>query len=152
MEKSAKDIIAIYLKRISLFQDLLNCIVLEREHLITQNIKGIWSSLEEKQSIMDSIEETKSQLGGASCNEIALGDFSSEDRNKIMELSRAIVLLKCDIQARVKENVSFINETLDFFDEMISTMTMTQADTCRSYGPSGNSMRGPRSQIYQGEA
>jgi len=152
MEGNAKDIMNIYLKRIFLFQDLLNCLIRERDNLINQDIKGIWSSLEEKQSILTSIEETKHHINGISGKDINFRDIPAEDRDKIMELSRTLIRLKLEIKARVKENVSFINETLEFFHEMISAMTMTEADKCNSYGPSGITRRGLRSVIYQGEA
>jgi hypothetical protein len=150
MEQSTKEIINIYLKKISLFQDLLSCITRERDNLINQDIKGIWSSLEEKESILESIAETKHQLAGVSDTD---NNISFEDRDKIKELKRTLVRLRLEIKARVKENVSFIAETLDFFHEMISAMTTSEADKCNnSYGPSGNSRKGARSLIYQSEA
>jgi hypothetical protein len=153
MEQPATEIINIYLRKISLFQDLLNCVIRERENLITQDIKGIWSSLEEKESILASIDVTKHQLGGGSGSNMNLRDFSPVDREKINELSRTLVRLRLEIKTRVKENMSFINETLDFFHEMISAMTTSEADKCNnSYGPSGNSRKGARSLIYQSEA
>jgi hypothetical protein len=151
MEQNSKEIMSIYLKRASLFQDLLKCIEHERENLIHQDIQGIWSSLEEKQPILESIEETKHHIDSISDTKIAYKDMPPEDRDKIMEVSKTLIRLKQEIKTRVRENVSFINETLDFFHEMISTMTMTESDKCASYGPSGISRRGPRSLMYQGE-
>jgi hypothetical protein len=151
MERNTKDIMNIYSRRISLFQDLLNCIIHERDNLINQDIKGIWSSLAEKQSILDSLEETKQHLDGVTEKDMVSRDIPQEDRDKILELSKILIGLKQEIKTRVKENVSFINETLDFFHELISTMTMTDADKCNSYGPYGRARRGARSLIYQGE-
>jgi hypothetical protein len=151
MERNTKDIMNIYSRRISLFQDLLNCIIHERDNLINQDIKGIWSSLAEKQSILDSLEETKQHLDGVTEKDMVSCDIPQEDRDKILELSKILIGLKQEIKTRVKENVSFINETLDFFHELISTMTMTDADKCNSYGPYGRARRGARSLIYQGE-
>jgi len=151
MERNTKDIMNIYSRRISLFQDLLNCIIHERDNLINQDIKGIWSSLAEKQSILDSLEETKQHLDGVTKKDMVSRDIPQEDRDKILELSKILIGLKQEIKTRVKENVSFINETLDFFHELISTMTMTDADKCNSYGPYGRARRGARSLIYQGE-
>jgi hypothetical protein len=151
MERNTKDIMNIYSRRISLFQDLLNCIIHERDNLINQDIKGIWSSLAEKQSILDSLEETKQHLDGVTEKDMVSRDIPQEDRDKILELSKILIGLKQEIKTRVKENVSFINETLDFSHELISTMTMTDADKCNSYGPYGRARRGARSLIYQGE-
>jgi flagellar biosynthesis/type III secretory pathway chaperone len=152
MESKAKDIIDIYKRRISLFKDLLTCITQEKENLINQDINGLWSALEEKQKLLASIEATKNPLDGCSYKDLNFRDFSSNDKDKIRELSRMLIGLKQEIRARVRENVSFINETLDFFNEMISSLTMTETDKCYSYGPSGNSRKGLRSLMYQGEA
>jgi hypothetical protein len=149
MEQNAKDIMAVYQERIFLYQDLLKCIDHERETLISQDINGIWTSLEEKQKILDSIERTKNNLGNFSGKD--MGNFSREDREKIIRLSRTIIGLKQEIKARTKENISFINDTLEFFNELISTMTKTETDKLNSYGPTGNTRRGQRSSIYQGE-
>jgi len=151
MEITIKDIINIYSRRISLFQDLLNCIMRERDSLITRDIKGIWSSLEEKQSIMESIEETGQLLNGITERDVVNRDMPEEEREKIIKLSRNLIRLKQEIRTRVKENVSFINETLGFFDEIISVMTMSEDDKCTSYGPYGNALRGRRYPMYQGE-
>lgn len=151
MEITTKDIIDIYSRRISLFKDLLNCIMRERDNLINRDIQGIWSSLEEKQSIMDSIEETVSHLKGITEKDAVNRDMPEEDRGKIVELSRSIIKLKQEIRARVKENVFFINETLGFFNEIISAMTTSEADKCTSYGPYGNTRRERRCLMYQGE-
>lgn len=151
MEQRAKEIIDNYIKEISLFQDLLNCIIRERDHLINQDIKGIWDSLGEKESILASIEENRGLLKGGSEDEISSRDIPAQDRDRMRELSRALIRLKLDIKARVKENVSFINETISFFHEIISAMTMSEIDKSSSYGPSGFSRKAPRSVIYQGE-
>jgi hypothetical protein len=139
------------MKEISLFQDLLNCIIRERDHLINQDIKGIWDSLEEKESILASIEQNRGLMEGITTGELSSMEIAPRDRERIRELSRALARLKLDIKSRVNENVSFINETLSFFQEMITTMTMSEINNSKSYGPSGFSRRGPRSAIYQGE-
>jgi hypothetical protein len=151
MERNTKDIMDIYSRRISLFQDLLKCITRERDNLINQDIKGIWSSLAEKQSILDDLEETKHRLAGITERDKLIGDIPQEDRDKIMYLSKTLIRLKQEIRARITENVSFINETLEFFHELISVMTMSEDDKCSSYGPYGNPRKCHRSLIYQGE-
>lgn len=151
MGKNTKDIMNIYSRRIALFQDLLNCVIRERDNLINQDIKGIWASLAEKQSILDSIEETRHNLHGITERDMIRSDIPQEDRDKIMELSKTLIRLKQEIKVRVSENVLFINETLDFFHELISTMTITDADKCNSYGPYGHARKGAKSLIYQGE-
>jgi len=151
MEITTKDIIDIYSRRISLFNDLLNCIMRERDNLINRDIRGIWSSLEEKQSIMDAIEETGRRLNGITERDIINRNMPGRDRDKIMELSRTLLRVKREIRARVGENVSFINETLDFFNEIISVMTKAGDDGFNHYGPYGNLQKAQKSVMYQGE-
>jgi len=151
MEQNEKEIINNYMKEISLFQDLLNCIIRERDRLINQDIKGIWDSLEEKESILASIEQNRSLMKGIANGDSSSMEIAPQNRERIRELSRALTRLKLEIKSRVKENVSFINETLSFFHEMISAMTMSELDKPSSYGPSRFSRRGSRSVIYQGE-
>ncbi|GEM_PF-1823440 len=151
MEGNTKHIMNIYLRRISLFQDLLKCVIRERDNLINQDIKGIWDSLAEKQAILDSLEETKNQFYGIKEKDLVRHDIPQEDRDKIMELSKTLVRLRQEIRTRVGENVAFISETLEFFHELISAMTMNEDDRCESYGPYCNSHKGHRSMIYQGE-
>jgi len=150
MEINTQEIMNVYSRRISLFQDLLSCIIRERDNLINQDIKGIWSSLAEKQSILDSIEETNRHFDGID-KDIDRREMPQEDRDKIMQMLKTLIRLKQEIRARVKENVSFINETLDFFHELISTMTRSEEDKCNYYGPSGSFRKGSRNLIYQGE-
>jgi len=151
MERNTKDIMDIYSRRISLFKDLLNCIIRERDNLINQDIKGIWSSLAEKQSILDELEETRHCIDGITERDKVIRDIPQEDRDKIMVLSKTLIRLKQEIRTMVAENVSFINEMLEFFHELISAMTTSEDDKCNSYGPYGNPRRGHRSLIYQGE-
>jgi len=151
MERNTKDIMEIYSRRISLFQDLLKCIIRERENLINQDIKGIWSSLAEKQTILDDLEETKNHFDRIKEGDSVKSDIPHEDRDKIVELSKILLGLRQEISARISENVSFINETLGFFNDLISAMTINKDDRFNSYGPYGNPRRGQRSLIYQGE-
>jgi hypothetical protein len=57
MEKDINRLKNLYLKRVSLYEDLLNCIKRESDNLINQDIQGIWSSLDEKKEILEAIEE-----------------------------------------------------------------------------------------------
>ncbi|MDB9823518.1 flagellar protein FlgN, partial [Deltaproteobacteria bacterium] len=131
-------------------RDLLDCISRERDNLINQDIKGIWSSLEEKSEIMESITRTNEHLESILGKTPIYNDIPPRDRQTVMELSSSLDDLKKEIKLRVRENISFINDTLDFFHEMISTMTMS-GHRENSYGPAGNSRKGSNSLIYHGE-
>ena len=119
MEIDILKIKEIYLKRISLFKDLLNCIDRERDNLINQDINGIWSTMEEKQRILESLEETNGQIQKIDGREPSYRDIPHEERHSIVELTQTLSDLKEEAKVRVGENMSFIKETLDFFHDII---------------------------------
>ena len=55
MESSVQGIEEIYQRKISLFKKLLNCIALERDNLINQDLESLWSVMAEKEKILESI-------------------------------------------------------------------------------------------------
>lgn len=137
MDTHVSEIKKIYRKRISLFRDLLACIDRERSCLINQDIQGLWSAMEEKQRLLGSIEETKDHVRKTAGREPAFPDIPAKDRQSIAELSHTLLDLREEIKVRVTENISFIQETLDFFHEIISSFTKTD-QTAGSYGPVKN--------------
>ena len=122
MEKDINILKSLYKKRISLYEDLLGCIEKESDNLITQNIKGIWSSLDEKKEILKAIEENNtcfSEDSGPTINT----DIPRQDRDMIMHFKKKLGNLKREISVRVKENVSFVNETLGFINDIFSSLS-----------------------------
>lgn len=109
-----------YRKKVSLFQDLLNCVIAEREDLIKVNIENLWVHMEEKQEILQAIEEAKRRIKNLVDEDPAYQKASLKQRRRISELSKKIVRLKEEIRRTVKGNVTFIQDSLQFFDEMIS--------------------------------
>ena len=123
MEIDVPEIEDIYRKRISLFRDLLYCMDRERDYLITHDIKGLWSAMEEKQNILGSIEETKSRVRKAVGNEPPYLDIPHKGRHSIVELSQTLLDLREEIKVRAAENIAFIKESLGFFHEIIWAFT-----------------------------
>jgi flagellar biosynthesis/type III secretory pathway chaperone len=109
-----------YRKKVSLLRELLGCLAQERENLIVPNVQNLWSLMEEKQRLLTSIGETEEEIQGLRNQEPRVQEVSGTDRNPVAALSHEIRRLGEEIKARVRENVSFIQETLLFFDEIIS--------------------------------
>jgi hypothetical protein len=149
MEIDIPEIKKIYRKRISLFRDLLYCIDRERDYLINQDIKGLWSAMEEKQNILGYIELTKGHVQKIAGGEPAYLDIPAEDRQSVVNLSQTLLDLREEIKVRVTENVSFIKESLDFLHEIISTFTKA-GQIEDSYGPAKNHHK-ESSRIYHSE-
>ncbi len=120
MEKDFNRLKNLYTERISLYEDLLSCIKRESDNLISQNIKGIWASLDEKKEIMEAIEENNRHLPENTRLNPVLTDVPRQDRDAIIHLKRKLKNLKMEIGIRIKENVSFINETLGFINDIFS--------------------------------
>lgn len=150
MEKNINILKSLYMKRISLYEDLLGCIKKESDNLINQNIKGIWSSLDEKKEILEAIEENTRYFPENSGLNPVPSDIPRQDRDGIIKLKRKLGDLKQEIGARVKENVSFINETLGFINDIFSALSNTdkKPDT---YGRDLKKRNGSSNLIYHNE-
>lgn len=120
MESSIQTIEGIYSRKVSLFKELINCLDLERDDLINLNIENLWSLMEKKQRILVSIEDEGKQIKNIMEKNCPDQDIPERGGRPIMELTQKIADLKEEIKVRVKENVTFIRESLDFFDEIIS--------------------------------
>jgi flagellar biosynthesis/type III secretory pathway chaperone len=120
MESLSAKMEVVYRKKVSLLRELLGCLAQERENLIVPNVLNLWSLMEEKQRLLASISETEEEIRGLKNQELSVREVSGTDRNPVTTLSHEIRRLGEEIKARVRENVSFIQETLLFFDEIIS--------------------------------
>ena len=134
MKLEISEIIIIYKQRISLLRELLDCVDRERSHLINRDINSIWSIMEEKNRILESIEKTKEHILQNTDIEIGNRHIPLNERQSIAELSRTLNDLKQEIKVRVRENMLFINETLGFFHDIVSVFA-TAGRTDNSYGP-----------------
>ncbi len=149
MELDILEIENVYRKRIALFMELLKCIERERDSLIIQDLKGLWSIMEEKQKILESLEATKEQLQEIAGKDLSYKDIPIKDRQSIIGMSQTILDLREEAKARIHENVSFIRETIDFFHEIISICTRTGLNE-EPYGP-GKKNRRESNLIYHSE-
>ncbi|MBN2060135.1 MAG: hypothetical protein JW882_06930 [Deltaproteobacteria bacterium] len=150
MEFNIPEIEDLYRMRISHFRDLLDCITRERDNLISMDINGIWSNMEEKQGILDSIEKTENIFAGTPDYRALSREIPPEELRSIIRLSRTLGKLREEIRVRVEENTSFIKETLGFFKDIISVFAMS----CRSegvYGPGTKKRKELFNMIYHSE-
>jgi len=144
---SIKDI---YIKEISLFRELLHCVSMERENLIHLDLKSLWSIMEEKQEILEAIEKIREERTALTGGSVSYYDLPNDDRRKIMHLSNNLSVLKEEIKTRVAENMSFINESLDFFHEVFSILT-SSGDLEDQYGPLRKNRLSHPNTIYRNE-
>lgn len=150
MEKDINKLKGLYTKRISLYEDLLGCIKRESDNLISQNIKGIWSSLDEKNEILEAIEENTRCFPENTASNPFPEETPRQDRDAIMQLKRKLTDLKQEISTRVKENVSFINETLGFINDIFSAFSNIEKKP-DTYDRSLKKRHGSSNLIYNNE-
>ncbi|MFO7783495.1 MAG: hypothetical protein ACQET7_01230 [Thermodesulfobacteriota bacterium] len=119
------------IRKISLLQDLVDCLGKERESLLEINVTGLWAVMEEKQAILEAIEE------------LPAAAYSTPP-----PLRSEIDRLKEEIRHRTRENTEFTRSSLAVFDEFISRITGTGRDD-QTYRPPGEEHRVQRSPIYR---
>ena len=150
MASNIQDIEDIYRKEVSLFQELLGCVISEKDSLISLNIENLWTLMEKKQKIIDGLDETRGRIRHFRERPDQGHDAPVEDRQVILDLSKKIAALREEIRVRSKENVSFIHETLGFFDEIISSF-VRGGRSDDSYHPMRKSRKGTSNLIYHKE-
>ena len=149
MEPAPEITEAHYQRQIVLCEQLLDCVVRERETLIDLDVDRLWSITKEKQRILGSIEELQSQLERDKSRD-SKQVFSPARRRVAGKLSLRLERLKKDIRKRVAENVEFVGETLGFFDELVSLLVIG-AQGPDSYPPIGRTRKGALPLIYSKE-
>jgi hypothetical protein len=140
----------VYRRKAGLFEELLNCIESERESLISLNIENLWALMERKRKIIEAIGEARVQIRSFNENRERGYDTPVRDRQAVLELSKKIARLEEEIKVRVKENVSFIHETLDFFDDVVSSL-IRGGKSDGSYHPSKRKGKEISTMIYHKE-
>ena len=150
MELTSKEIEEIYRNKITLFRELRDCIALERENLINLDISNLWAVMEEKEKLLASIDEARNRLKGIVEEDDPYRHIPEKDRSRMTAHFQTLAALKEEIKTRVRENVSFVTETLDFFHELIAVMTMGDRSG-ESYGPQKSGLKEKRNLFYSNE-
>lgn len=122
----------LFYKKIMLYHDLLYCFKHERESLINLDLDKLWSISAEKEEICAKINTVKQEIIAA---------FDLQENQKTFELNRTmdlipgesraefqklylrLIKLKSEIEAFRKENMAFVNDSLQFLDEIIAIIT-----------------------------
>lgn len=133
-----------------LFQELLECVALEKDSLVELNVESLWNLMEKKQALLRSIETSGNELK-AMTRSTPPHDMPVEDRKKVLEKDREIKLLKEEIRTRVRENMDFIQDSLNFFDEIIHIFATGDSKNA-AYCPQGKKLpRNLSPKIYHRE-
>lgn len=118
--------------KILLYDDLLHCFMEERDSLINLNLNNLWKISKEKEEICSKIGSIRQEIISAinpgmdqkifNLNQI-LGLIPRESRPEFHNSFQKLIGLKSEIEALRKENMTFMDDSLRFLDEMILTIT-----------------------------
>lgn len=115
--------------KILLYDDLLHCVMEERDSLININLDKLWQISKEKTEICLKIEAIRKEIlltvnRGINQKEFDLNNIPDlaplESKPKFHKLFIRLIRLKTEIDALRKENVNFMDDSLRFLDEMVS--------------------------------
>ena len=123
----------LFYKKIMLYNDLLHYFKKERESLINIDLDKLWGISKGKEEICSKIESMRQEIMVTIADpQIDKESFDlkqildlipRENRAKFQELYRTLINLKREVDVLRKENMTFIDDSLQFLDEMISIIT-----------------------------
>ena len=122
----------LFYKKIMLYNDLLYCFEEERKSLITIDLNKLWVLSKEKDEICAQIISIRREMSVAVNSENEQDAFSlnqamdlipEEYTDKFKKLYLRILKLKGEIEILRRQNILYINDSLEFLDEMISIIT-----------------------------
>jgi hypothetical protein len=144
-----------YQRQAAMLEQLRDCLEMERESLIQVDVDQLWELMEKKKSLVLEIEKTGNEIKGLM--DQCFQESPESPRVSALkewpwfrDVSRQTTVLKEGIQARLKENLSFIHDTLGFFDELIGIIVNNQ-DRSQGYEHMGKPQETRKPRIYSME-
>ncbi len=122
----------LFYKKIMLYHDLLYCFKHERESLVSLDLDKLWSISKEKEEICAKINTAKQEIVAALDLRENQKTFElnrtmdlipAESRAEFQKLYLRLIKLKSEIEVFRKENMAFVNDSLQFLDEIIGIIT-----------------------------
>jgi hypothetical protein len=122
----------LFYKKIMLYNDLLYCFEEERKSLISIDLNKLWKLSKEKDEICDQIKSIRQEMSVAVKLENKPNAFNlsliidlipGKYADKFKKLYLRILKLKGEIEILRKQNILYIEDSLEFMDEMISILT-----------------------------
>ena len=119
-------------KKIILSNDLLHCLKKESESLINIDLDSLWGISKEKEDICSKIESIRDEIVSALDPTIDQRSLTShqilellpeQHKTTFRKLFHTLLKLEGEIEAIRKENMIFIDDSLQFLDEMMSILT-----------------------------
>lgn len=132
-ERLSQETERLFHKKIMLYNDLLHCLNRETEALIDIDMDKLWNISMEKNEICSKIKSLREEIISTLFDQTLDRDafkltqvldlIPGEQRSKFQELYRTLIKLKSEVEALREENMTYIDDSLHFLDEMISIIT-----------------------------
>jgi flagellar biosynthesis/type III secretory pathway chaperone len=131
-DTALKSLEELFYQKIMLYNDLLNCFKEERESLVNIDMEKLWAISKEKEELSQRINSTRQEILSLLGLDIDLKSFSAAHifrtipdtkKPQFQKLNMAIIKLKDEIGVLRRENMNFIDDSLNFLDEMIAILT-----------------------------
>ncbi len=122
----------LFYKKIMLYNDLLHCFEEERRSLIRIDLNKLWRLSKEKDEYCAQIKSIRREMSVAVNldNEqdafnlnLVMDHIPGKYTDKFKKLYLRILKLKGEIEILRKQNILYIDDSLEFLDEMISIIT-----------------------------
>ena len=122
----------LFYKKIMLYNDLLHCFEEERKSLIAININRLWELSKVKDELCVQIKSIRGEISVAVNLEnepnafnlsLVMNLIPEKHTDIFKKLYLRILKLKGEIEILRKQNILYIDDSLEFMDEMISILT-----------------------------
>jgi len=122
----------LFCDKILIYNDLLDCFYRERDSLINVDLDELWKISKDKEALCSKITSIRQEIIASIKPDLAQRPFNLNDimafipdefNPGFQKLYLKLVKLKSEIDALRKENMVFIDDSLEFMDEMISVIS-----------------------------
>lgn len=123
---------ALFMKKIALYSELQDCLEKERNYLIQMDLDNLWKISQQKDSLCAVLASTREELlvilnrdktepfpGMSEINAM----LPKERKFFFQDLFYSVSTLKNEVESFRKENVRYVEDSLQFIDEMIEIIT-----------------------------
>jgi len=123
---------SLFCDKILIYNDLLDCFCKEREALIQIDLDELWQISKEKEALCSKITSVRQEIvailrPGLSHEPFNLNEIMALIPDafapRFQRLYIKLVKLKAEIDTLRKENMVFIDDSLEFLDEMMSVIS-----------------------------
>ena len=140
----------LYLKTQKLLTELLGCVEFEKDCLAKNDLENLMSNVKSKQKILTAMEDALEKIRKIKETAYSEEFLSVRDRQRLAEFSKKIAALKQEVRKQNQENISCIQEAMNFFNELIS-LFITRGGDADCYGLIKKGPRGRFNFIFNKE-